>query len=73
MGERAKVRNLIRFVALFVATPTITIGAAMAIWDPTGHRWHMVLFLLLGAAAVGVVGLAPRLAARWVPESADAA
>ncbi|MEA3191128.1 MAG: hypothetical protein QOD77_1710 [Thermoplasmata archaeon] len=72
MGERAKVRNLVRFVALFVAVPTLTIGATMAVWDPVSHSWHMVLFLILGAAALGVMALAPRLAARWVPEDADA-
>lgn len=70
MDERHKVTNLIRALAVFVAVPTITIGLAMYAWDPVTHAMHMVGFLILGAIALVVLFVAPRLAARWVPEDA---
>ncbi len=70
MSERAKVANLIRWIAIFVSIPTITIGLVLYIYDPAAHALHMGGFLILGAVSIVVVAIAPRLAARWVPEDA---
>ncbi|MES2155345.1 MAG: hypothetical protein V4510_09445 [bacterium] len=70
MSERAKVTNLIRCIAVFVSIPTITIGLVLYLYDPAAHAYHMAAFLVLGAVSLVVVAVAPRLAARWVPEDA---
>lgn len=69
-GERGNVTRLIRFLAFFVAVPTITIGLALLFYAPGEHALHMAGFLLLGAAAVAAYVVAPRLARRFVPETA---
>ena len=66
-GERAKVTVLVRWLAVFVAVPTITIGLALYAFDPAAHAIHMVAFLILGALAIVALFNAPRLAARFVP------
>jgi hypothetical protein len=69
-GERGNITRLIRVVAFFVAFPTVTIGLALMLFDPSGdHLLHMGAFLLLGAAAVLVFLAAPRLAEKFVPDS----
>jgi uncharacterized membrane protein YfcA len=69
-SERGNVTRLIRFVALFVFVPTVTIGAALMLYAPGDHAFHMVAFLLLAVAAVLVWMTAPRLAEKWVPVDA---
>jgi uncharacterized membrane protein len=64
--ERGNLTRLIRFLAFFVAVPTISIGLALLIYDPEAHALHMVSFLLLGVAAVLAYVVAPRLAERFV-------
>lgn len=66
-GERGNVTRLIRFLAFFAAVPTVTIGLAFLLYAPAEHVFHMVSFLLLGAASVLAYVAAPRLAARFVP------
>jgi len=63
-SEVRKVTRLIRFVALFVAVPTITIGLAFFLYTPAEHVFHMAAFLGLGAAAAVVAWMAPRMAQR---------
>ncbi len=67
MSERANVTRLIRFLAFFVAVPTVTIGMALMLYAPGEHALHMASFLLLGAAAVVVYLGAPKLAEKFVP------
>jgi uncharacterized membrane protein len=67
--ERGNVTRLIRFLAFFVAVPTVTIGLALLLYAPGEHALHMGAFLLLGAAAVLVYLAAPRLAERFVPDT----
>lgn len=69
MGEQQNVARLLRFVALFVGVPTISIGLVLYLFDPKAHALHMVGFLILGGAAIVVFAVAPRLASRWVPEA----
>lgn len=69
-GERRRVANLIRWLAVFVAVPTVSIGLTLYAYDPVAHALHMVGFLILGAASFVVMAIAPRLAARWVPADA---
>jgi hypothetical protein len=73
VGERENVARLIRFLAFFVAVPTVTIGLAFLLYAPAEHVFHMVAFLLLGAASVVAYLGAPQLAARWVPADAPPA
>jgi uncharacterized membrane protein len=68
MDERQNVTRLIRFVALFVAVPTISIGVVLALYSWHDHWMHTSGFLLLGAAAILAAVVAPKLAERWVPE-----
>lgn len=67
MSERDNVTNLIRVVGFFVAFPSLTIGGAFLL-DLDDHILHVAGLLPLGFAGVVAVVLAPRLAARWVPE-----
>ena len=67
--ERGNVTRLIRFLAVFVAVPTVTIGLALMFYAPGEHSIHMGMFLLLGAAAGVAFVIAPRLAERFVPET----
>lgn len=69
-GERARVALLIRWIAIFVAIPTFSIGLVLYAYDPKAHGLHMVAFLILAALSGVVIALAPRLAARWVPADA---
>lgn len=69
MSERQNVTNLIRVVGFFIAFPSLTIGAAFLL-DIDEHLLHIAGLLPLGAAGVAAILLAPRLAARWVPEDA---
>ena len=67
MDERGNVTRLIRFLAFFVAVPTVSIGLALMLYAPGEHAFHMGAFLLLGAGAVAAYVLAPRMASRLVP------
>lgn len=69
MSERQNVTNLIRVVGFFVAFPSLTIGGAFLL-DLDDHVLHVAGLLPLGLAGVAAVVVAPRLAARWVPEDA---
>ena len=66
--ERANVRRLIRWVAAFVAWPSLSIGLAFLVFtDPSEHWLHIAGLVPLGVAACIAFALAPRLAERWVP------
>jgi hypothetical protein len=67
MGERAKMTNLVRYVAFAAAVPTISIGGILFLADPQVHALHMVAFLVLGGLAIAAFVAAPRLAAKMVP------
>lgn len=59
--------RLVRWVSVFVAWPSLTIGLAFLVFsDPSEHWLHIAGLLPLGTAALVVFALAPRLAARWV-------
>ena len=65
--ETRNVTRLIRFVAAFVAWPSLTIGLAFLVFtDPSSHWLHIAGLLPLGAAACVVFVMAPNLAQRWV-------
>ena len=66
--ERRNVRRLIRWVAAFVAWPSLSIGLAFLVFtDPSDHWLHVAGLVPLGVAACVLFALAPRLAERWVP------
>lgn len=66
--EQANVRRLIRWVAMFIAWPSLSIGLAFLIFtNPSEHWLHIAGLLPLGMAACVLFALAPRLAERWVP------
>ena len=68
--ERANVRRLIRWVAMFVAWPSLSIGLAFLVFtDPSEHWLHIAGLVPLGIAACIVFALAPRLAKHWVPDT----
>lgn len=69
MSERQNVTNLVRVVGFFIAFPSLTIGGAFLL-DLEAHILHVGGLLPLGAAGVAAILLAPRLAARWVPDDA---
>lgn len=65
--ERANVRRLIRWVAAFVAWPSLSIGLAFLVFtDPSTHWLHIAGLVPLGLAALVVFALAPRIAAHYV-------
>ena len=67
--ERANVRRLIRWVAMFVAWPSLSIGLAFLVFtDPSEHWLHIAGLVPLGVSACIVFALAPSLARRFVPE-----
>jgi hypothetical protein len=66
--ERRNVTRLIRWLAMFVAWPSLTIGLAFLVFtDPSDHWLHIAGLVPLGLAALVAFALAPRLAARFVP------
>ena len=65
--ERRNVARLIRWVSLFVAWPSITLGLAfLVVTGPRDHWLHIFGLLPVGAAALVCFAAAPRLAARFV-------
>lgn len=65
--ERRNVTRLIRWIAMFVAWPSLTIGLAFLVFtDPSDHWLHIAGLVPLGLAALVAFALAPRLAARFV-------
>lgn len=67
--ERANIRRLIRWVAMFVAWPSLSIGLAFLVFtDPSEHWLHIAGLVPLGIAACVVFALAPRIAAHYVPK-----
>jgi hypothetical protein len=66
--EQRNVRNLIRFVAFFVAWPALSISAVLFL-DFEEHLLHILGLLPLGIAAVVVFIRAPSLARRFVPDA----
>ena len=67
-AERANVRRLIRWVAMFIAWPSLSIGLAFLVFtDPSEHWLHIAGLLPLGCAALVLFALAPRLAKHYVP------
>lgn len=66
--ERRNVRRLIRWVAAFVAWPSLSIGLAFLVFtDPSDHWLHVAGLVPLGVVALVLFALAPRLAEKWVP------
>lgn len=66
--ERRNVTRLIRWISMFVAWPSLTIGLAFLVFtDPADHWLHIGGLVPLGLAALVAFALAPRLAARLVP------
>ncbi len=67
--ERRNVTRLIRWVAGFIAWPSLSIALAFLIFpdDPREHYLHIAGLLPLGVAAIVLFAMAPRLAARFVP------
>lgn len=64
--ERRNVTRLIRWIAMFVAWPSLTIGLAFLVFtDPADHWLHIAGLVPLGVAALVLFALAPRLAARF--------
>ena len=67
LDERRNVTRLIRWIAMFVAWPSLTIGLAFLVFtDPSDHWLHIAGLVPLGLAALVAFALAPRLAARFV-------
>lgn len=65
--ERRNVTRLIRWLSMFVAWPSLTIGLAfLVITGPNEHWLHIAGLLPLGTAAIVAFALAPRLAAKFV-------
>lgn len=66
--ERRNVTRLIRWVAMFVAWPSLSIGLAFLVFtDPASHWLHIAGLVPLGLAALVVFALAPRIAQHYVP------
>ncbi len=69
MEERRKVANLLRFVGLCVAFPALSIAFAFWVFEGFDDHWlHIAGLTPVGIAGVAVAAVAPRLAARWVPD-----
>ncbi|MEK6975567.1 MAG: hypothetical protein AABY18_04400 [Candidatus Thermoplasmatota archaeon] len=67
--ERANVTRLIRWVAMFVAWPSLSIGLAFLVFtDPSEHWLHIAGLVPLGVAACVLFALAPRIAKHYVPQ-----
>jgi len=65
--ERRNVTRLIRWLSMFVAWPSLTIGLAfLVVTGPNEHWLHIAGLLPLGTAAIVAFALAPRLARRFV-------
>ncbi len=65
--EQRNVRNLIRWVAGFVAYPALSGSVAMAIFDLEEHLLHSIATLIIGVAALVVFARAQLLAERFIP------
>ncbi len=65
--EQRNVRNLIRWVAGFVAWPALSGAIAMALFDFQEHVVHSTATLIIGGAALVVFVRAQRLAEHFVP------
>lgn len=64
--ERRNVRNLLRWVAAFLAWPGLSISLVFLL-DLEGHVGHFFLTLVAGLSGVALFFAAPRLADRFVP------
>ena len=63
--ERRNLTRLVRWIAMFVAWPSLTIGLAFLVFtDPSDHWLHIAGLVPLGLAALVLFALAPRIAAR---------
>lgn len=66
--ERRNLTRLTRWVASFVAWPSLSIGFAFLVFtDPSEHWLHIAGLVPLGLAALVVFAMAPSLARKWVP------
>lgn len=66
--ERRNMTRLTRWVAAFVAWPSLTIGLAFLVFTDPGEHWlHIAGLLPLGLASLVVFAMAPGLARKWVP------
>jgi membrane protein YdbS with pleckstrin-like domain len=66
--ERRNIKRLLRWVAAFVAWPSLTIGLAFLVFtDPSDHWLHIGGLVPLGLAAIVLFVMAPQLAKKWVP------
>ena len=66
-AERRNLTRLVRWLSMFVAWPSLTIGLAFLVFtDPSDHWLHIAGLVPLGIAALVVFALAPRLAAKFV-------
>ncbi len=67
--ERANIRRLVRWVAMFVAWPSLSIGLAFLVFtEPSDHWLHIAGLVPLGVAALVVFAMAPRIALHYVPQ-----
>ena len=59
--------RMLRWLSMFVAWPSLTIGLAFLVFtDPSDHWLHIAGLVPLGVAALVVFALAPRMAERFV-------
>ena len=67
-AERRNVTRLVRWVAMFVAWPSLSIGLAFLVFtDPSDHWLHIAGLVPLGVLALVAFAMARRIAARFVP------
>lgn len=67
--ERANVTRLLRWIAVFIAFPSLTIGLAFLVFTDPGEHWlHIAGLIPLGIGALVVFAVAPNLARKWYPQ-----
>lgn len=66
-AERRDMTRLVRWVGVFAAWPSLTSALAFLVLDGDSSGFYVAGLLVLGVAAVLLVALAPRLAAKFVP------
>lgn len=69
MSEQQNVTNLLRWIGGFIAWPALSISLIFML-DIDEHILHIAGLFPLGIAGLVLFLMAPKLAAKWVPEEA---
>lgn len=70
MSERQNIAPMIRVLSVFLLVPSLTIGSVILLFAREGHELHGYSMTILSIVGVLALVLAPRIAARFVPDAA---